>query len=80
MRPCENPDGSDFAERFIAELQARIYLDFCLKGRPLAMETPWNLPLLASFADPTFSASEMNGLPEAQKPADNPQNQGVSGG
>lgn len=80
MRPGESPDGADFAERFIAELQARIYLDSCRKGRPLALETPWNLDLLASWIDPSFSCLGMNSLPVGDNGADTLPHEGLRHG
>lgn len=67
MDPSLGPDRSDFAERFVGELQARVLLAGYRRGVRIAQESSWNLPLLASFADPSFSASELNGLPPADE-------------
>jgi len=74
------PDRSDFGERFCAEMQARVFLAAHRKGFLCDIETPWNLPLLASFADPAFSASELNSLPGTQNPRDNAGIGGAHGG
>lgn len=80
MRPSECPGQSDFAERFIGELQARIYLDSHRRRVPVYFETPWNLPKLAAAIDPTFLPPELNDLPGAEDLADTAHNRGVRGG
>lgn len=80
MNPGDQPDCSDFAERFIGELQARIYLDSCRKNRPVALETLWNLDFLASQIDSSFLFVEKNDLPGSDNHPDNPQNRGLQGG
>ena len=80
MDPQHDPDHNDFAERFVGELQARLLLAGWRKGQRIEIESTWNLPLLASFADPAFSASELNDLPPPENAPHNAEIGGVRHG
>lgn len=80
MDPNCSPDVSDFAERFIGELEARLYLHGWRTHQRIELETCWNLPMLAAFIDPAFSLAEVNNLPEAVTLGDTLENGGLRGG